>query len=246
MRNWRIIDLGFLMVLLVFSAASALPPPPSFNAQANFDSQTVALTWGPVGNAVGFNVYRKERTDPTYQKLTASPVTSLRFVDRKPTRGRDYLYMVRSLDSSGTESPDSLSAGAPLLTMSAGAKVFTTKDKPTAQRSIKTGQLVTFATTGDLITYQITYANQGFSSAKDIKIDYAIPAGTVIAGPPRVIMGAQAKISYFNRKTGSWQDRLMDEEDIGKVRFNISDSIPPVLNRSEASGSIVLNVIINI
>jgi uncharacterized repeat protein (TIGR01451 family) len=244
----RNFSFGFLLVLLLFSISSALPPPQNLDAKANPDSQSVSLTWSPVGNAVGFNVYRKERTDPSYQKLNASILTNLNYTDRQVARGRggrDYLYMIRSLDSAGLESADSIGVGAPLMTMTTTAKIMTTRDKPLTLPSVKTGKPVTFATTGDMVIYQISYSNQGYSSAKEVKIDYAIPEGTVITGVPRVIKGARAEVSYYDRSKKAWLDKINREEDVQKVRFSIMDAVSPVAGKKEISGIIILNVIIN-
>jgi uncharacterized repeat protein (TIGR01451 family) len=242
-RNKSIIVLIFLFLLS--NALLALSPPQTLGARADPDSKTVILSWSPVNNAIGFNVYRKERTDPSYQKLNASILTNLNYTDRQVAYGRDYLYMIRSFDSSGMESTDSISVGAPLMTMTTTAKIFTTRDKPLTLPSVKTGKPVTFATTGDMVIYQISYANQGFSSAKDITINYAIPEGTVITGVPRVIKGARAEVSYYDRSKKAWLDKINREEDVQKVRFSIMDAVSPVAGKKEISGIIVLNVIIN-
>jgi uncharacterized repeat protein (TIGR01451 family) len=233
------------LLILLSIPAVALIPPQEITAQAKPDIPAVELSWKPVTNAVGFNVYRKESSDPAYRRLNLSPLTSLEFTDQTVVRGKDYLYMVRSLDSAGLESADSIGVGAPLMSMATTAKIMTTRDKPLTQPSVKTGKPVTFATTGDMVIYQISYANRGFSSAKDITINYAIPEGTVIAGTPRVIKGAAAEVSYFDRSKKAWQNEIGREEDVQKVRFSIPNSISPVAGNKEASGIIVLNVIIN-
>lgn len=242
----RFIIILLFSLLILPSVLMALPPPQEIEAKANPAANSVVLSWGPVGNAVGFNVYRKERTDPAYKKQNFSPLTSLSFTDHNVVRGKDYLHMVRSLDSAGLESADSISVGAPLITMTTSAKVLTTRDQPLTLPSVKTGKPVTFATTGDMVIYQISYTNQGFSSAKGLTINYAIPKGTVIAGAPRVIKGAQARVAYFDRRKKTWQNEIGREEDVQKVRLSISNTVWPVISNKETSGIIVLNVIINI
>ena len=238
-----------LSLLLVFSLTIivfALPAPSSLNVNFNSDKNSAAVIWNLVPGAAAYNVYRKEAADPDYHKINAQPILGTNYTDSAITRGRDYLYAVKAVDLSGIESAYSLSAGGPRMLLNTQALVTTNRDKPLSARSIKTGKVVTFAAPGDIITYRLTYANLGCSSAKNININYAIPSGTVLASAPRVKKGAVAQISYFDRLKQKWLSQIEKEENISKVRFLIPEVIPPVKSNQETNGMIDLNVVITL
>ncbi len=246
MRKTNLFSVSLLVLsLLLASASLAIYPPSNLKASANPKARSVDMSWGSVKDAVGYNVYRKEATDHAYQRLNSTPVSKPTYRDRRVVLGRDYLYVVRSLFADGVESADSISIGAPLMTIDTSASITTLRDKPLTARSIKTGQLKTFAGSGDIITYRITYANKGFSSAKNIKINYKIPDGTKIAGVPLVKRGAAALISYFDNVSKKWVSQVKNEKNISMVSFLIKNSIPPVSSR-DVNGIIDLNVTIEL
>lgn len=245
----RKINLFFVSLLvsslLLASASLAIYPPSNLKAAANPKVQSVDVSWDTVRDAVGYNVYRKEATDQAYQKLNSTPVSRLSYKDRRVIRGKDYQYAVRSVFADGTESADSVSIGAPLMTIDTSASITTLRDKPLTARSKKTGRLKTFAGPGDVITYRISYANQGFSAAKNVKINYKIPDGTKIAGAPLVKKGAAALISYFDNVSKKWISQIENEENVSMVSFLIKNAIPPVSSR-KVNGIINLNVTIEL
>jgi uncharacterized repeat protein (TIGR01451 family) len=234
----------FLVFLLLINLAYALSAPQTLSVNFNPGAKAALISWSAVPDAAGFNVYRKETTDPDFQKINFSAVTSLNFKDTNIIRGKDYLYMVRALDPQGAESGNSVSAGGPQMTIINQALVTTMRDKPLSRKSIKTGKLVTFAAPGDIITYRISYINKGCSSAKNVSINYDIPSGTTIAGVPIIKKGAAAQISYFDRTKNKWVSQIEKEGNISKIRFLIPESIPPVKNDTEVNGIIDLNVLI--
>lgn len=239
----------FLSLLLVFSLTVivfALPAPSSLNVNFNSDKNSAAVIWNLVPGAAAYNIYRKEAADLDYSKINAQPIMGTNYADSSVVRGRDYLYVVRALDLSGIESAYSLSAGGPRMLLNTQALVTTIRDKPLSARSIKTGKMVTFAAPGDIITYRLTYANLGCSSARNVNINYAIPNGTVLAGAPKVKKGAAAQISYFDRLKQKWLSQIGKEENISKVRFLIPETIPPVKSSGENNGIIDLNVVITL
>lgn len=246
MRKTKLI-LVFLLVSFLFlaSASLAIYPPSNLKASANLKALSVDISWDSVKDAVGYNVYRKEATDQAYQKLNSIPVSKLSHKDRRALKGRDYQYAVRSVFADGTESADSISIGAPLMIINTSASITTLRDKPLTARSIRTGKLKTFAGPGDVITYRITYANKGFSAAKNVKINYKIPDGTKIAGTPLIKRGANALISYFDNVSKKWVSQIENEENISMVSFLIKNSIPPVASR-DVNGIIDLNVTIEL
>lgn len=230
-------------LMLFLSAASyALPAPSNLSARANPDKNLVILNWNPIANAAGYNVYRKESGDLAYQRLNFSPIADLSYEDKGVSKGKDYLYTVRSLDRGGRESADSISVGAPLMSINTSATVTTLRDKPLETRSIRTGRAVTFAAPGDIITYRISYTNLGFSSARNVRIDYDIPEGTIIAGVPKISKGVPVKIIYFDRAQKKWLAQIDKEENVSRVRFTLLEDVLPVSNK--VSGLIDLNVLI--
>ena len=204
------------------------------------------VSWGGVPGATAYNVYRKQINDPSYARINFSPVTSLKYEDAAVGRGGDYLYTVRALDASGIESTDSVSVGAPLMNIDVAARVSTMRDKPLSAKSIRTGKLVTFAGPGDIIIYKISYSNRGVSSAKNVSINYDIPNGTVIAGTPIIRKGYAASVEYFDRIKNKWLSRIEKDVNVSKVKFVISDPIPPVKNIVDVNGQIDLNVVISL
>jgi len=233
------------MVSFLLSSAYALSAP-SINASYDPAKNSASLYWEEVPNAATYNVYRKQLNEAEYKRINFSPVSALKYEDPGVERSKDYLYMVRAVDNSGLESEDSVSVGAPLMSIDVTAQVTTGRDKPAEARSIKTGKLVTFASPGDIITYKISYANRGCSSAKDVSINYDIPRGTVIAGTPLVRKGHAARVLYFDRVKNKWLTRIGKEENISRVKFDISDPVPPVKNSKESNGLIDLNVVISL
>lgn len=234
----------FVLVFLLSTATFALTAPSNFSAKADSNRRSVILSWSAVSDAVGYNVYRKEITDFVYKRLNFSPLTALSYEDKSVVGGKDYLYVIRSVSAAGTESLDSVALGAPLMVINTTAMVTTLRDKPLAVRSIKTGEMKTFAAPGDIITYTISYINIGYSSAKNVKINYDIPDGTVIAGNPRIKQGPAAQVSYFDKIKKKWVAEIEREENISRVRFLIPNNLPPLEANKKVNGIIDLNVLI--
>ena len=71
-------------------------------------SHQVDLSWSapaPSSDPVaGYNVYRAPGGSTTYQRLNSSPVGSTNYTDSAVTSGQAYVYIVKSVDSAGTES----------------------------------------------------------------------------------------------------------------------------------------------
>lgn len=235
-----------LLVLFSVSSALALPAPSRVDARAVSGRNAVALSWGSVPGAAGYNIERKEATDPVYKKINFASVTSQRYEDSTVAFGKDYLYAVRSIAADGTESVDSTPAGAPLMTINVDATVTTMRKEPLSLRSIRTGKIVTFAAPGDLITYRISFANVGYSAAKNVKIEYDIPAGTVIAGIPVVKKGTAIQTSFFDRNKKKWSSKIENELNVSRVRFLVADVLKPVGSSKERNGIIDLNVLITL
>jgi uncharacterized repeat protein (TIGR01451 family) len=245
MKSKSFIFCFLAFTVLLASVSFAIYPPANFKAIANARVQTVILRWDAVKDAVAYNVYRKEATDAAYRKINIAPVTSLQYKDRNVILGGDYLYVVRSVFADGTESADSIAIGAPSMVVNTTATITTLRDKPLTARSIRDRRIKTFAGPGDVITYRISYANNGFSAAKNVKINYRIPEGTKLAGTPLVKRGAKALISYFDKVSKKWVSEVEREENVGMVSFLIKNAIPPVrVNR--VNGIIDLNVTIEL
>jgi uncharacterized repeat protein (TIGR01451 family) len=242
-RFARQIIILFFLILFLNAASYALPAPSQLNARAAPEKGSVVLSWSAVGGADGYNIYRKETADVAYQRMNFAPVKTLSYEDKAVRSGRDYLYMVRSLDSMRTESGDSQSVGAPLMSIKTSATITTLRDKPVEAKSIRTGEMVTFASPGDIINYHVSYANHGYSSARNVTVNYDIPDGTVIAGTPRIMNGAVVTTAYYDRVKGTWLSSIEQEKNVTRVRFKIAGDVPPV-GKDKVNGTIILNVVI--
>jgi fibronectin type 3 domain-containing protein len=66
-------------------------------------AHTVDLSWEPVSNVVGYNVYRGPYGGP-YVEINTSLVTTNHYTDKKVTKGKTYFYVVTSVDNAGQES----------------------------------------------------------------------------------------------------------------------------------------------
>lgn len=233
-----------LLLLVIFAGLSyaAADLKAAYNPQRN----TVILSWEPISGAVSYNVYKKNSGQADFARINFSAVNDRTYLDEKVDRRSDSLYVVRGVGANGAEAGETLSVGAPLMNINVSATVTTSRSKPITERSIKTGKLVTFAGPGDIITYKITYANRGAGSAKNISINYDIPKGTTIAGTPIVRKGHSCRTTYYDQKQRRWLARVEKEENINKVKFEISDAVPPVAGEKDVNGAIDLNVMIGL
>jgi hypothetical protein len=95
----KLLILAGLVFLLVFGCASKEPT----SLTAKQVKGGVQLDWAPVQDVAGYNVYRG--TDGTnFDKLTVTPlVGETTFTDRAVNDSKTYYYMVKSVDSGGTE-----------------------------------------------------------------------------------------------------------------------------------------------
>ncbi len=73
----------------------------STSHQVNLTWSAPAATSNPVA---GYNVYRAPGGTTSYQRLNSSPVGSTNYTDSAVTSGKAYVYIVKSVDYSGTES----------------------------------------------------------------------------------------------------------------------------------------------
>lgn len=75
---------------------------------------SVSLNWSAStsSNVSGYNVYRAAGLTGAYSKLTAAPVTGLKYTDTSVVNGETYLYTVTAVDPSGVESPHAAPATA--------------------------------------------------------------------------------------------------------------------------------------
>ena len=76
-------------------------------------SHTVALSWNAsTSNVTGYNVYRSTTSGAGYVRITASPLTSLTYVDDTVLSATTYFYVATAVDENGIESSDSNEAQA--------------------------------------------------------------------------------------------------------------------------------------
>ena len=81
------------------------------------NGRSVDLTWNASTSpgVVGYHVYRGTVAG-TYQQLTTTPVTGTRFTDSVVANGTTYYYVVRAIDSAGSQSVNSNQATATIPT----------------------------------------------------------------------------------------------------------------------------------
>ena len=76
-------------------------------------SHTVALSWNASpSNVTGYNVYRSTTSGAGYLRITASPLTSLTYVDDTVLSATTYFYVTTAVDENGIESSNSNEAQA--------------------------------------------------------------------------------------------------------------------------------------
>lgn len=229
-----VIIFSVLFVFPSFSNAQSAPLSPNDLTADIKDSDAVTLNWThPVDTSVvGFNIYRKaDAAGVDYEKMNAQPVSGTSFSDKTVKQGVSYTYMCKSVNAEGLESAPSKAAGAPRMNMKTSASVT------------HMGKVVRIATPGDMIKYNIDFANNGYGVAKNVVIVYAIPKGTTFVSGTAQCPKYKTSISYFDEKAGKWVDKFKNEEDISKVKFAVLDDVYPITK--DKSDSATLKVIVN-
>jgi poly(3-hydroxybutyrate) depolymerase len=84
------------------------PAPSGALTVTDFSHRQVALRWGGVANAAGYNLYRARSSAGPYVRRNAGGlVVGDVFVDDLPKPARTYFYVLKSVDSAGRETPAS-------------------------------------------------------------------------------------------------------------------------------------------
>lgn len=105
-------------VVLASGRVDLSPPDAPAGLAASASSGSVALTWGAVGGAAAYNVYRSPVSGGGYVKANAAPLSSTSFTDTGLANGVAEYYVVKALDATGNESGASNEASAvPHLTI---------------------------------------------------------------------------------------------------------------------------------
>ena len=104
--KWR--SFGVLTVLALSLAAGC--GKNAFNGPANATVKAtgtqISLSWSPVNETVGYNVYRGTSPGPRSGKiLLAGPLAGTSFVDPAAAPGTTYYYQVTAINSTGDSSP---------------------------------------------------------------------------------------------------------------------------------------------
>jgi glycosidase len=89
-------------LVLVTGAVDLAPPSAPALSLAHDGDGTAALSWGAVGDAAGYDVYRSLFTGGGYVKVGSTAGTS--FEDSGLTNGQPAYYVVRSVDAAGNQS----------------------------------------------------------------------------------------------------------------------------------------------
>jgi hypothetical protein len=96
------------------SVSRGEPGAPADLGVGDFTHRQVALRWGAVSEAVGYNVYRSPAAGGPYgqdQRLNARLVESPFFVDSGLRPRTRYFYVVRAVTPSNRETADSVEVG---------------------------------------------------------------------------------------------------------------------------------------
>ena len=89
-----------------------IPRRPAGLAAEQEDQEIVSLSWQAATDAngdpvAGYNVYRKLGSEGTYVMVNSELIADTGFTDKNFAFGTRYNYVVRSVDTDGTESVDS-------------------------------------------------------------------------------------------------------------------------------------------
>ncbi len=104
MKNLSLALLALLMLSLVGCGTNSFTPPPGFSVTAR--SANILLTWKPISNTLGYNVYRSTVSGPLSSKARIATGLSLTtFVDTGATPGVTYFYQVTGFNAAGDSSP---------------------------------------------------------------------------------------------------------------------------------------------
>ena len=139
-------------------APSGPPPPPTApsapqNLTAIAGNQSVALSWSPPssGGSVTYNIYRNGSTTPL-----ASGVSSTSYTDTGLTNGVTYTYAVSAVNSANQEGPQSASAAATPVALSAPSAPQNLSATKARNRGINLSWSAPSSTGGSPVTgYQI-------------------------------------------------------------------------------------------
>ena len=82
------------------------PPPPPAGVQAEEGDEKVRLSWQAVQDTtlVGYNIYRRDREDSGFTRITPAPLTDTLLVDEELTNGQTYTYQLTSVGKGRLES----------------------------------------------------------------------------------------------------------------------------------------------
>ena len=235
LKTFTLLLFVFCLTVIPGFSQSVLLPPKDLVADVVSDD-TVNLSWTlPMDTSVvGFFVYRKdELRGGDFVKINTQMVSGTSYKDKSVKKGSSYTYYCKSVNSDGLESEASNICGAPKMEMSTSALVT------------HMGRTVRIATPGDVIKYNIDFANNGFGSAKNVVIVYAIPRGTTFISGTAVSTKLKARISYFDKSLGKWVDKVKNEENISRVRFSVLEDVKPVSKTKDLNGVASLKVMVN-
>ncbi|RKH06718.1 chitinase [Corallococcus sp. CA047B] len=143
-------------------AASTTAPSAPTGLKATGSTTDVALTWGTVTGATGYNVHRAASQSGTYTKLTASPVTSASYKDTSAVGGTTYWYAVTALNAAGESARSSAVSGT--RTAPTGVSVTVTPSSVTLARGgVQTFTAKVTGATNTAVTWSVQEGATGGS-----------------------------------------------------------------------------------
>jgi fibronectin type 3 domain-containing protein len=104
-RKWAdMMSCPLLIAALVVPFAHSSPSHEGAQNKAPH-AHSVDLQWkASASKVVGYRVYRSEKAEGRFAKLTSSPVAATRYKDMTVEAGHTYFYQVTAVDSQGHES----------------------------------------------------------------------------------------------------------------------------------------------
>jgi uncharacterized repeat protein (TIGR01451 family) len=228
----------FIVSMTLSSSAFADTAPLSpKDLSANTDSDnSVILTWTPPidTSIAGFNIYRKDDlSGSAFAKINNKLITESTITDKNLSKGKSYSYICKAVNTDGAESAPSNTSGAPKMSMSTSATVT------------HMGKVARIATPGDIIKYDIDFANRGYGTAKNIVIIYAIPKGTTFISGTAKCPRYKVNLEYFDSVADAWTSKVAKEENVSKVRFSVLEDVYPVVREKDVNDTASLKVMVN-
>jgi fibronectin type 3 domain-containing protein len=189
--------------------AGAAPPPQPPAAPAGLTATagagSVALGWGAVAGATGYDVYRATAAGGAFTRLTASPQAGTSYADAAVAAGATYWYQVRAVNAAGA-SPASATVSATVPATPPPPITVTVTPAATTVDACRTLQLraTVAGTTDEAVTWSVQEGAVG--GTVDAAGNYTAPDATGVA---HVVATSRASAVATATATISYQQRIV-------------------------------------